>query len=117
MKNFIQRGKSLTLTAPSGGVESGGGYKIGQLFVVAAAGAAEGGRFEGMTEGVFELPKLAAQAWTPGQLVYWDAANSRCTSASANGLLPIGCAVLAAANPSATGRVRLNGTAVESVSD
>lgn len=115
MKNYIQPGKVMTFTAPAGGVVSGVGVKIGQLFVVPAADAAAGAAFEGMVTGVFDLPKLNAQAWTEGQLIYWDAANTRCTSASAAGLLLIGCAAAAAANPSATGRVRLNGVAAANV--
>jgi len=115
MQNYIQPGRVLTFTAPAGGVKSGVGVKVGQLFVVPAADAAAGTMFEGKATGVFALPKLSAQAWTEGQLIYWDAANDRCTSASAAGLLPIGCAAAAAANPSTSGLVRLNGTAVASV--
>ncbi len=110
MNSFIQPGNVLTLTAPAGGVESGKGYKIGQLFVVAAEDAAAGAAFEGMVAGVYELPKLSAQAWTEGALVYWDAANSRCTTVTTGNLL-IGCATAAAANPSPSGVVRLNGVA------
>jgi predicted RecA/RadA family phage recombinase len=111
MRNFIQPGECITLTAPEGGVVSGRGCKIGQLFVVAANDAAAGAAFSGCVCGVFELPKLGAQAWTEGALVYWDAANARCTTVAAGNLL-IGCAVAAAANPSATGIVRLNGIAL-----
>jgi predicted RecA/RadA family phage recombinase len=111
MKNFIQPGNVVTLTAPEGGVEGGKGYKVGQLFVVATTDAAAGKTFEGQVCGVYELPKLAAQAWAEGALVYWDAANTRCTTVAAGSLL-IGCAVAAAANPSATGIVRLNGIAL-----
>ena len=110
MRNFIQPGKVLTCTAPTGGVESGKGYKIGQLFVVATHGAAAGAPFEGMTTGVFQLPKLSAQAWTEGALVYWDADDAQCTTVASGNLL-IGCAGAAAANPSPTGIVRLNGVA------
>ncbi len=110
MRNFVQPGKVLTLTAPAGGVESGSGYQIGQIFTVAADDAAAGAPFEAQTEGVFELPKLSAQAWGEGALVYWDAANDRCTTVATGNLL-IGCAAAAAANPSATGLVRLNGVA------
>lgn len=111
MKNYIQPGDTLTLTAPSGGVLSGGGYIIGDLFVVSTVTAAVGLPFAAKTTGVFELPKLSAQAWTEGVVVYWDATNSRCTTVGTSNR-PIGVAAEAAANPSAVGRVRLNGVAL-----
>lgn len=110
MRNYIQPGKSLSLTAPAGGVVAGQGYQVGQLFVVAQNTADAGEAFEGLTVGVFDLPKVSAQAWAEGALVYWSAAQGQCTT-SATGNMPIGCAVAAAANPSANGRVRLNGIA------
>lgn len=110
MKNFIQRGDSMTFTAPTGGVVSGGAYKIGQLLVVAGSTAAAGARFAGAAVGVFELPKVSAQAWTEGALIYWDNTAKLCTTVSTSNLL-IGCAADSAANPSSTGIVRLNGNA------
>jgi predicted RecA/RadA family phage recombinase len=111
MRNFIQPGKVLDLTAPSGGVVSGNAYKIGQLLVVATVTAAEGETFAAQTEGVVELPKTSAQAWTPGALIYWDPSPGEATTAATAGNHLIGTAVAAAANPSATGRVKLLGHA------
>lgn len=110
--NYVSDGESLTLTAPSGGVVAGSGYLIGSLYVVALSTAAAGAPFAAATEGTFVLPKLSAQAWTEGKKVYWDAANTRCTSVATDGQL-IGVAALVAANPSATGYVRLNGSVSE----
>lgn len=109
-RNFIQEGHTLTLVAPSGGVESGKGYLIGTLFSIALHDADAGADYEGMTVGVWEINKLAAQAWTQGALVYWDNTNKRCTTVASGNTL-IGCAAVAAANPSDTGIVRLNGVA------
>lgn len=53
--NYIQDGKVLTLTAPSGGVKSGKAYAIGTLVVVALADAPQGADFAGQTSGVFNL--------------------------------------------------------------
>lgn len=106
--NFIQKGETVTVTAP-GATSSGAGVQVGQLFGVAQIDAASGADVEILTVGVHTLPKVSAQAWTQGALVYWT--GTQCTTAS-SGNLPIGVALLAAANPSATGTVRLNGTAV-----
>jgi predicted RecA/RadA family phage recombinase len=107
MQNFIQPGDTMNFTAPAGGVVSGNGYKVGQLFVVATRDVAAGSRFQGATGGVFDLPK-AGGAWTEGALVYWDDTAKNCTLTSTSNLL-IGCA--AEATSSTTGRVRLNGHA------
>lgn len=109
MNNYIQDGDTLDLTAPSGGVTSGNAYLIGNLLVVAKVTAAVGEKFAGLVKGVVSLPKTSAQAWTEGQKIYWDNANARCDSDSTLGQL-VGVAAAAAANPSGTGDVRLNGT-------
>jgi len=58
-KNYVQDGEVLTLTAPAGGVVSGGAYAIGQLVVVAIEDAAAGAPFEGHACGVWRLPATA----------------------------------------------------------
>jgi predicted RecA/RadA family phage recombinase len=110
MKNYVQPGKVLTMIAPGGGVVSGTPYQIGQIFGIAVASAAAGEEFPLQVEDVFDLPKVSAQAWTPGAVVHWDAGAGLATT-TASGNLRIGAATQTAANPSATGRVRLNGVA------
>lgn len=108
MKNFIQTGSTLTLTAVYA-VASGGGHLAGAIFGVAVTAVASGAQGEFKRDGVFELPKVSAQAWTQGAKVYWDDTNKQVTTtASANTL--IGAAAAAAANPSATGLVLLDGS-------
>ncbi|MGY0713128.1 DUF2190 family protein [Azospirillum argentinense] len=107
-KNFVQVGNTITATAPSGGVVSGGGVLIGNLFGIAAVSAAAGGEFELVTEGVFDLPKLGADTIDQMQRVYWDATNKRITE-TATGNYPVGVAILAAGNGATTARVRLDG--------
>lgn len=110
MKNHVQKGEVLTLAAPYD-VLSGGGLKVGSIFAVASGDALTGAAVEGVTCGVFDLPKASAQAWTQGQKVYWDDTAKLATStASGNSL--IGVATEPAANPSAIGRVRLDGTSL-----
>jgi predicted RecA/RadA family phage recombinase len=110
MNNYIKPGDTMTFTAPSGGVTSGLGYKIGQLFVVAAITAAEGEEFEGKTDGVYTLPKTTGTAWTEGVLLYWDDSTDKATTVAEDNLL-IGCAAEAADSGDATGTVRLNAIA------
>jgi predicted RecA/RadA family phage recombinase len=115
MKNFLQDGDTLTLTAPSGGVVSGNGYIIGDLFVIATVTVAQGLPFAAKTRGVFELPKLSAQAWTEGAKVYWDAGNARLTTVTSGNRL-VGVASEVANNPSSVGRARLDGHSLPAAS-
>ena len=104
-KNYVQRGDTITLTAPYA-VSSGGGLLVGGIFGVATADAAIGADVEAATVGVWDLAKASAQAWTQGVAVYWDNATKLVTTVSTNNTF-IGYATQAAANPSATGRVKL----------
>jgi predicted RecA/RadA family phage recombinase len=106
--NLIQEGDVLSLAAPYA-VSSGDGALIGTLFGVALVTLASGDTGSFMTEGVWSLKKTSAQAWTVGAKIYWDNTNKECTTTSTSNTL-IGCATAAAANPSSTGHVRLNGT-------
>jgi len=103
--NFIQPGNVLTLTAPAGGVVSGAGYMIGDLFVVALHDAAEGAAFEGQCVGVWQLPKKSGEAWTEGAAIYWD--GSECTTTADLATL-IGNAVADADESATVGVVRLS---------
>ena len=109
-KNFKQPGDVIALTAPSGGVVSGTPKIIGGIFVVPLVSVAQGVTFNAKVTGVFSIAKTSAQAWTEGQKVYWDTGNNRADTTPTLGPL-IGVAVAVAANPSATGDVRLNGVA------
>jgi len=108
MKNYIQDGHVLTLVAPEA-LTSGRGFLVGSLFAVATAAADSGATVEGITTGVVELAKVSAQAWTVGAPIYWDDTAKLTTTTSTSNTL-IGVAVAIAANPTATGRVRLNGS-------
>jgi len=103
-------GEVVELTAPSGGVVSGTGYKIGRFFAVAAQSAAVGVKFSGILTGVHLLAKVAAEPWTEGLLIYYNTASALATSVSTTAML-IGAATRTEANPTSTGLVRLNGVA------
>ena len=110
MKNFYQPGKNIPLTAPAGGVVGGTMYIIGTLPVVAAHDAAAGEEFEGVTEGVFTLPK-ATGAVTEGAKLYWHPGNGNLTT-TATGATLVGAATKAAGASDAVAYVRLDGTSV-----
>jgi predicted RecA/RadA family phage recombinase len=112
MKNYIQRGDMITITVPSGGVISGQGVLVGNLFGVAAKNAAEGESVEIATVGVYELPKLASAVIAAGARVAWDD-TAKHVVLPATGMVPIGIATIAAGNGTATARVRLDGVATE----
>ena len=107
MRNFVQPGDVVSLAAPYART-AGQGLLVGSLFGVASADAGNGATVQAQTSGVFDLEKVSAQAWTVGALIYWDDTAKNCTT-TASGNKLIGVAVAAASNPSATGRVRLNG--------
>jgi predicted RecA/RadA family phage recombinase len=108
MKNFVQTGDVLTLTAPYA-VAAGAAFKVGSIVAVATSAAESAATVEGITTGVVDVAKVSAQAWTVGAPIYWDDTVKLFTTVSTSNTLA-GAAVAVAANPSATGRVRLNGT-------
>lgn len=106
MKNFVQSGEVLDLTAPSGGVTSGLAVKIGSVIAIAAVTAAASEEFAAAVTGVFDVAAATSQAWTQGALVYWDdTAKVFTTTASTN--QKAGVAVAIKDSAAATGRVRL----------
>lgn len=108
MRNFIKPGNTVTLIAPSGGVTSGLGYQIGELFVVACTTAAQDASFEALVSGVVTLPKAdgGGSAWTQGARLYWDGDEGALT---ASGQIPIGYALEAASDDADEGVVLLAG--------
>lgn len=79
------------------------------MFGIATNAAKAGEIVEAKLKGVLEIDKAEAQAWVQGHLIYWDN-TARVATATVGSNAKIGVAVLDAANPSTTGRVRLNGT-------
>jgi predicted RecA/RadA family phage recombinase len=105
-----QTGNILAFTAPYA-VTPGDGALVGASFGVSTGTFALGARGTFDLSGVFELAKASAQAWAEGAAIYWDNSAKKCTTVSTANTL-IGAAAAAAANPSSTGSVRLNGGAV-----
>lgn len=109
MKTFIQTGEKIAVTV-SANINAGEGLLAGSMFGIVESTAVSGGTTVLLTEGVFDMAKAPSQAWTVGQLIYWDDTNKRATNV-ASGNTKIGVAVLAVGSGAGetTGRVRLNG--------
>lgn len=108
MKNFIQPGENITVTATAAAT-SGAGVKVGNLFGIASGDAAIGEPLVLATEGVFEMPKVSTDDFTVGAAVYWRSSDGAVTT-TASGNTKVGTAVTAAGTGTASVRVRLNGT-------
>lgn len=106
MKNFIQKGQTLTLLAAAA-VLAGQALLVGKIFGVAVADVAAGESGEFETAGVFELPVLATDVAAQGAILYWDAANSRLTTTAA-GNTRVGVATEAKANGAATALIKID---------
>lgn len=104
MKSFLQTGDIIEVIAPAD-VKSGDIVEIGKLAGIACADALSGAKVNIKTTGMFTVKKVSAQAWTVGAPVY-VASGEATTTASTN--TPLGHAMAIAANPSATGVVRLS---------
>lgn len=112
--NHVQPGDVLTLTAPSGGVESGKGYVIGGLFVVALNSAAATEKFEAARTGVWTMAKAThatTKAFAEGEIVFWDNGSNKRWDKTGAGFFPAGIAAAAAASTSNECKVLINGLA------
>ncbi len=105
MQNFVQEGRTLYVAAPAGGTVSGQPVVVGKLFTIASETVPVGTTTALWHKGVYTLSKTNAQAWNQGDSLYWDNVNDVVTNVNSGGLLPIGFAFAAAANPSSTGQV------------
>ncbi len=107
MKNYVQPGNTLTLTAPAA-IISGDVVIVGSIIGIANGDAENAAPVDVDTVGIFRLSKVAALAIAEGDTVYWDSAIKLVTK-TVSGNTKLGVATEAAANPSADVTVRLNG--------
>lgn len=107
MKSFKQAGSNLTIPAPAA-VSSDDVVIAGNIVGIAAGAAGAGDLVDVVVTGVFELPKVAANAFTLGAVVYWNATSKLATS-TASGNTKLGVAIEAAPADTASVRVRLSG--------
>ena len=111
MTGYDSPGEVVELTAPAGGVTKDQGVKIGSLCVIPTVSVAAGEKFNGLRIGVVVHAKVSAQAWTEGVKIYLDddASPDPLMTTTSSGNTLVGVAAKAAANPSSTGYVLLDG--------
>lgn len=111
MRNFVQPGENITVTAPYA-VESGELVVIGAMVGVANSDAENGAEVVISTQGVFDLAKVPAVVFTAGEVVYTTTAGGAVTDntdadSNSGGTVKVGYAVQAAGAGAGTVRVRL----------
>jgi predicted RecA/RadA family phage recombinase len=96
------------VTVPAAAAANSGDVVIvGSIVGIAAGDAAIGADLDICVGGIYDLGKVSALAIAIGDKVYFDA-TAGLVNKTASGNTLLGVAVAAAANPSATARVRLN---------
>lgn len=108
MKNYVQPGNTITLTAPYD-VASGDGLLVGAIFGVATGAAVNGDSIEAALVGVFDLNKVGSQAWAAGDKIYWDDTAKEATkTVTSNTLIGVAIEAVGSGAGETIGRVRLN---------
>ena len=75
------------------------------------APAALGEAVETAVEGVYDLKKVASQAWAAGDKIYWDnTAKNTTKTLTSNTLIGVATEAVASGAGDTIGRVRLNAT-------
>ena len=110
MQNYIQNGHAITVLAPAGGIASGEGAIIGNIFGIAAFTSAVGEPVELAITGVYQLPKATSAVLTVGARLAWDN-TAKNINVPGTGRFPVGIATEAAGNGITSVAVRLDGVA------
>jgi len=110
MRNFVQPGDTISVTAPYA-VASGGGALVGSIFGIATNAAANAAPVELKRTGVFDVAKATGETWTQGAKVYWNNSTKVLTTTSAGNTL-VGVAARAQGSGDTTGRALLTGQIV-----
>lgn len=107
MNNYVQCGKSIQVTAPTGGFTSGSVYKVGDTVGVAIADVAASEEGILSVDGVYNVAKASAVTFTQGNRVWWDDSNSEFTTTTGGNTL-VGTAMADVATGVVTADVRWN---------
>lgn len=106
MRNFVQEGKMIEVTLGAN-IASGAPLLVGDILAIAPkAGTSGETGFPMSVEGVFEVAKLSTDTFVPGQILFWDADNSRLTE-TAGSLKPVGICWGTYGNPTSTCLIKL----------
>ena len=110
MQNLNRNGHIIKVTAPAGGIASGEGLIVGNIFGIAAYTSPEGDSVELGTTGVYQLPKASAAVLTVGARVAWDN-TAKNINVPGTGRFPVGIVTEAAGSGTTSVAVRLDGVA------
>ena len=93
MKQYLQSGAKVNLTAPAGGVVGGQGVQVGSIFGYVSADTAAGDTMVVNVHGIFgPVTTDTGAAWAEGDVLYWDNTNSRLTKTASTNLKVGACA-------------------------
>jgi len=104
---FIEPGRVLTFTAPSGGVVAGTPVLIGSMVVIPRTTVAQTLPFDGDVEGVLTVPKATGATWSEGQILYYDSSAVNFATAQSATARRAAIAVVAAASGDTVGTAKL----------
>lgn len=85
-KNFVEEGKTVAIVA-SAAISSGDLVQVGDVFAVALTDIPQGETGDGMTEGVFMLPKLKTDDMKTGKKVYLKSGKVQLTNSGSDPLV------------------------------
>lgn len=106
-KNYVQEGDVLDYTTGGAAVLSGAVVAMGKRVGIALADIPANSTGSVSVTGVYTVAKLATDVVNQGDLLYWDAANSRLT-VTPGALNVAGFAAAPAGNGVATVRIKIN---------
>ena len=87
-KNFVEDGKTVEIVAGAN-ISSGEPVQVGDIFAVALTDIAKGEIGDGMTEGVFMLPKLKTDDMKTGKKVYLKSGKVQLTNSGSDPLVGV----------------------------
>ncbi|NHQ96259.1 DUF2190 family protein [Escherichia coli] len=87
-KNFVEEGKTVAIVA-SAAISSGDLVQVGDVFAVALTDIPQGETGDGLTEGVFMLPKLKTDDMKTGKKVYLKSGKVQLTNSGSDPLVGV----------------------------
>ena len=91
MQNLVADGKTVTITAPSD-ISAGDVVNIGGIIGIAETDIAENAQGAIRLYGAFKVAKKTGEAYTQGQVLYYDVSESKTTGTETNDTFFLGVA-------------------------